>query len=133
MNLLHWNEEIYSVGIRKMDDHHKQLIGLINALHQQRENTNTEFIENVLTTLVHYTRIHFNEEEKMLRKIHYPHVISHHKQHLRFIETVEKLKQIPKDGGTNTELVDKISHFLSEWIKHHILVEDKAYGQYIEG
>ena len=63
---LTWNDEIYSVGIRKMDEQHKQLVGLINALHNQRDAKDRQFIDKVFATLVQYTANHFGDEEKIL-------------------------------------------------------------------
>lgn len=82
MSLITWNDDVYSVGIRKMDDQHKQLIGLLNALHARKKSGDGEFLMNVLTTLIHYTRKHFVDEEKLLRKIHFSKFDQHHAQHL---------------------------------------------------
>ena len=46
MALIEWDDEIYSVGIKKMDEEHKVLVGLINALHAKRETADADFIES---------------------------------------------------------------------------------------
>ena len=128
---LTWNDEIYSVGIRKMDEQHKQLVGLINALHNQRDAKDRQFIDKVFATLVQYTANHFGDEEKILKKIGFPEFALHHKQHEAFIRNVTDLKgQFDAEGGKSA--LEKLTKFLGEWLTHHILVEDKAYGKYLE-
>lgn len=133
--LLTWNEEVYSVGIRKMDDQHKVLIGLINALQTQKSGKDKAFIEKVFATLVQYTVNHFGDEEKILKRMNYPDFTIHHKQHEKFIKTVSDLKSLfDKQGeASRAKALENLTTFLAEWITHHILVEDKAYGKYLAG
>lgn len=50
--MIEWKDEIHSVGIKEMDDQHKVLIGLINALEKNRWSPDKDFLEKVLNTLV---------------------------------------------------------------------------------
>ncbi len=133
--VLTWNDEIYSVGIKKMDDQHKVLVGLINALHGQKDAKDKAFIEKVFATLVQYTINHFGDEEKILKRMHFPDFDLHHKQHENFIKTVSDLKgQFDReDGQARVMALELLTKFLAEWLTHHILVEDKIYGKYLEG
>lgn len=45
--MIEWKDDVYSVGITAMDDQHKVLIGLINALEKHRWNPNKDFQEKV--------------------------------------------------------------------------------------
>lgn len=97
--LLTWNEEIYSVGIKKMDDQHKVLVGLINALHGQKDLKDKAFVEKVFATLVQYTVQHFGDEEKIMKRMAFPDFNMHHKQHEAFIKNVSDLKGAIRSGG----------------------------------
>ena len=130
--ILDWNEDIYSVGIRKLDLQHKQLIGLINALHAQRESTDKEFIDRVFTTLITYTKQHFVDEEKILKKLHYPKLEPHKKQHFQFVHSLNGMKANYDKTGISPTVIDHLTNFLSDWIKNHILVEYKAYQAFLE-
>jgi hemerythrin-like metal-binding protein len=126
-----WTDEIFSVGMRKMDEQHKQLVDLINALDAKKDSADREFVQKILNTLVLYTKKHFVEEEKLLKKIHFPTSDSHIKQHQRFIQNVnECVVGFDKDHG-NQKILDDILNFLTDWLTHHILVEDKSYGEYL--
>ena len=127
-----WSDEMFSVGIRKIDDQHKQLINLINILDSQRNKNEPWFTEKVLGTLVDYTKNHFSDEEKLLKKIQFPAFENHHQRHQEFIESVEKFRTSFTAKGPTPETIDELSSFLSDWLKHHIMVEDKAYCFYLE-
>lgn len=132
MSLITWSDEIYSVGIRKMDDQHKQLIGLINALHDHRDSTDREFIERVIATLIQYTKRHFVDEERILEKLHWSNLDIHRAQHVQFIKTLSDLKSMYEQNDLSKDLVEKLTEFLKNWLTKHILVEDKAYARYLE-
>ena len=70
--MIQWVDKEFSVGIVKIDEQHKQLVGLINALRAKSDSNEHELISRILTTLMLYVRNHFTEEEKILRKINFP-------------------------------------------------------------
>jgi hemerythrin len=78
---------------------------------------------------------HFGDEEKIMKRMAFPDFNMHHKQHEAFIKNVSDLKgQFDREDGPSRVLaLDKLTKFLGEWITHHILVEDKIYGKYLEG
>lgn len=129
-----WSDEVYSLGIKKIDDQHKQLLNLINALgaivHDDKK-ANSEFLTKVINTLVDYTKNHFADEEKLLKKLHYPEYPNHSLQHRKFIAQVEEFRQAFLNSPDSKVLVGKIVTFLSTWLTQHILVEDKQYANYM--
>lgn len=125
-----WVDEIYALGIKKIDDQHKQLLNLIAALGQIKDH-NPEFINKVLHTLVEYTKNHFSEEEKLLKRIGYPNFDNHTLQHVRFVEQVNRFKADFEKTPDSRMLLDKIVNFLGKWLSAHILVEDKEYANYL--
>jgi hemerythrin-like metal-binding protein len=132
MGLIHWDEAVFSIGIRKMDLQHEQLVGLVNALHAQKASQNADFFDRVFATLVIYSKQHFVDEEKILHKMHYPALESHHQQHLNFVVKLNELKLEYETHAFTQDVPEKLCQFLSHWLNHHILVEDKAYVEYLE-
>ena len=131
MSIIEWDDELYSVGIVQMDEEHKVLIGLINSLYSKRNSPDTEFIESILDTLVHYTKNHFRHEERVMERIGYQ-AHDHHKQtHRDFEVTLTKAINEFKENGNNKDTLKKLTELLNNWLRHHILVEDKAYGDYL--
>lgn len=131
--LIYWDEAAFSVGLRKMDRQHEQLVGLINALYAQKDSGDHEFIDRVFATLVLYTKQHFVDEEKILKKLHYPALELHHRHHLSFIRTLNAFKTDYDRHKGGKEILEKLNKFLADWWTHHILVEDRAYTNYLEG
>lgn len=92
MSLIEWNDEIYSVGINKMDQEHKRLISMINALDKLKEQPNKDYLERVFVTLIEYTRDHFAHEERIMERMQYPRLAEHKKQHQIFVDMVTRFK-----------------------------------------
>lgn len=127
---LTWNEEVYGLGIKKIDDQHKVLLNLIAALGQAKTG-DLEFIGKVLNTLVEYTKNHFSDEEKLLKKMHFPNLENHSRQHKKFVETVEVFRQDFLKTPDSQVLLNKIVDFLGKWLTQHILIEDREYAAFL--
>lgn len=130
-NQIEWDDAIYSVGIAKMDEEHKQLVGLINALGAKIGSSDSEFIEKIINTLVLYTKMHFSHEEKILSKIHFEKFAAHKTQHTNFIKMVDQIRAEYRQNPESVEIVAKIHTYLKQWLTRHILVEDKEYGLFL--
>lgn len=130
--MINWDDQVYSVGIRKIDEQHKQLIGLLNVLDSNRESKDRGLIDKVFTTLVAYTQKHFADEVRFLEKCHYPDLAAHRLQHDKFVATVSNLKKQYDQQGGSPEILSQLTNLLGNWLTHHILVEDKAYSRYLE-
>ena len=130
MKLIEWDQEKFSVGIKKMDDEHKKLVELINALHTLQD-ADLAFVKKIINTLVLYTQIHFSHEEKILLKMHYPNFEAHHQEHLKFIGMVKKANDQLQVGVDEKKVLSQITDFLKNWLMHHILVEDRLYYDYL--
>lgn len=129
MAYIDWNES-YSVGIKAMDDQHKELVNMINQLHEaMKTGQASKEAPAILKRLVDYTHSHFDAEEKLLIKETYPGLLNHQKMHKDLIAQVE---QYQKDLATKSLTIGvKMSEFLKDWLTTHITVEDKKYGKYL--
>ena len=59
MDEIVWQES-FSVGVKDLDDQHKQLIKMINTLINQKDvKVNSETISDLLTELTKYAEDHF--------------------------------------------------------------------------
>ncbi|HDN26936.1 MAG TPA: hypothetical protein ENG03_07550 [Thioploca sp.] len=62
MALFDWSDK-YSVGVFRMDDHHKQIFDIVNKLHAtMKEGKAKEVIGPLMKELIDYTVFHFHEE-----------------------------------------------------------------------
>jgi hemerythrin len=126
-----WKEE-YATGHRMIDDHHKELFKAINDLMDAcKSGQGNDRLSSTMKFLMDYTIKHFNEEEKLQQKYHYPDYPNHHKLHESFKNTVSELAKKLQAEGPTTVLVAKISLSTGEWLIKHIANQDKKVAAHL--
>jgi hemerythrin len=131
MAFMDWKES-YSVGIAAIDGQHKILVGMINTLYEHmKAGKSGEVIEKLLAALIDYTQVHFKTEEDLFAAKGYPQAAAHEAKHAAFVEKVGKFNEDykAKKIGLSVQLLE----FLTDWLKEHIQLEDKAYSPYLSG
>jgi len=129
MPFVEWNES-YSVKIAEIDQQHRQLLNIINNLHEaMRAGGARDKIAPVVNELVSYTRFHFNHEERMLESTGYPAFADHKKVHQSMVKQVEDFRDQVAGGKASTPL--KLMAFLKDWLTNHILQTDMHYSGHV--
>jgi len=125
-----WSDR-YSMGVKLIDDQHKGLLNFVNDLFDHstgKETDEKEYFKSVIQEAVKYIKVHFETEEKLMTKTHFPGYAEHKKVHDEFTMTV--LKTV-KDYETGKRLVlEKFAYFLKDWILSHVAVMDVKYAEY---
>jgi len=125
MALFEWKGE-FSVSVKKFDDHHRKLVGLINELHDSMlAGKQQSVIGKTLNSLADYTKYHFAEEEKLMVAYRYPGLVEHRAQHDAFVGKVKDCIEKYESGRLAISL--EVMNFLRDWLKGHILTTDKKY------
>lgn len=123
-----------SVGIPSIDAQHRVLLAYINQLATTIDLPKDDSplgkmlkasLSQALKGMADYTKIHFSYEERLFKLHGYDHSGEHEHAHCNF-ET--QLKHFVKrfEAGDD-RLAREVLDFLVDWLKHHILVDDKAY------
>jgi hemerythrin len=123
--MIEWNEK-YCLGIPKIDEDHKNLIGIINkAVLSKEHNDNPEELKEVLNEMIKYAQTHFATEELYMAKFNYPEYQYHKKEHLDFTTKINAYE----NGLINADyhIADEILDYLKKWLVNHILETDKKY------
>jgi len=129
MAMITWDDK-YSVGVSEIDAQHKQLISMINRLHDAMlAGKSKEILGGILNGLIDYTGSHFKTEEVFFDKFAYPGTLYHVKEHRDFVSTVTNFKT-KYDAGSASFSIELMT-FLSDWLKKHISVSDKKYGPFL--
>lgn len=124
-NLIEWTEEL-GVGIQEIDEQHKVLVELVNRLYKSIiRQTDSTVVDEVLTELIQYTRIHFAVEESLMRIFDYPLYEEHKQVHEELTHQVVELHHKFKKGEVAIGM--ELLSFLRRWLTGHIMVEDKKY------
>lgn len=124
-----WSESLRVDG-GEIDEQHKQLVGMINELHDAMgAGRGTAILGDIVAGLINYTRIHFAAEERHFGATGYPDATAHKAQHAQFVATVDDFKRGFDEGRVMLSL--DVMDFLSEWLIEHISVSDRAYAPYL--
>lgn len=120
-----WSQEL-SVGIQELDEQHKILVALINQLYNKAilNKPDRLIISSILNELAQYTIIHFAVEESLFRIFDYPDTAAHQQHHEQLKEELIKI-QNKFNEGTPIDL--DLMSFLRQWLKQHIMKDDKQY------
>jgi len=131
-NLVTWSAT-YSVGIKLIDDQHKELLKLVNDMYNHVNNDDEvaerAYFESIIIQVVDYVKIHFATEEKIMKKTKFQGYDGHKKVHDSFIlRVVDIINQF--DEGKRIPLIT-FTHFIKDWILTHIAIMDKQYFKHL--
>ena len=129
MSLFLWKKS-YETGAPEVDVQHRRLVGMINELSDaMMERQGQKAVAHVLDELTSYIELHFDTEEALMKKCSYPGLTRHSNQHIlltrQVLEFREKFRL--EHEVQSKELLD----FLCSWLKNHIMVDDKEFGEYL--
>jgi hemerythrin len=131
MPLIEWDESL-SIGFDEIDDQHKRWIQIANKLHDVlccgEQDELLRINDTSLAAMIEYARTHFASEEQFMEKINYPGLGAHRRVHAGMVERLRRIEDEVDNGlrPLNTQLMS----LLKNWLKEHILKEDKRIGQY---
>jgi hemerythrin-like metal-binding protein len=120
MALLHWNDA-YSVGIEAVDYEHRELIDLINQVHDRLRAAPsgvTEFLGDLHCGI----SAHFALEETFMRNAGYDRLAAHKADHERLLDEIRDIM----DDCDEAEAIDEaeLSRRLDAWFSRHFETHD---------
>lgn len=126
---LRWTPAI-SVGVPEFDDHHRQMVAIINRVHDAvGSGQPSETLSGVIGELLDYANYHFGAEEAQFEGSGYPLESEHIEDHLAFRERLSELRDLIDAGSP--EAARELLQFLLVWWTQHITTFDKKYAPYI--
>ena len=122
--------EAYSVGSELVDNQHKGLVEMTNALFMgcERRDGMLSFMRTIQKA-VNYAKTHFATEERFMQKTNYPDYAAHKAEHESFV--AEVLKQVKRFEDGVCAPID-FALFLKDWLLNHIAISDKKYSPYLK-
>jgi hemerythrin len=129
---IEWSDGL-SVGVKLVDDQHKELLSKMNAIsHAIEHNHAVESITKTLDFMMEYTDYHFGTEEKHMEATKYPRIEYHKKMHVEFVDMIKKMTTDYFEDGATQELAESVNVFLFNWLVKHIKGVDGAFGKYLK-
>jgi len=127
-----WTEEL-STGIRAIDNDHRMLFDIANALHACAEQGgDPDEIGRHLEALIRYAEEHFAREETFMERSGYPGLDAHMREHQCLTAAVYRLQDMHAADPANVT-APQLWAFLSDWLVGHIRNGDMAYVPYLRG
>ncbi len=127
MPLIDWDDS-YSVSVAEIDGQHKQLVAMINQLHQAMlTGQNKQALSGIISGLASYAGTHFALEEKYFEKFNYLGSAMHKFEHQNFVKKVKEFQTQFDSGKAMLSL--EVMDFLKNWLLNHIKVQDKKYSK----
>lgn len=118
-----WNPAC-ELGIKEIDDQHRQMIEYINDLSYARSSGERESTLKVLSSFMEYTRIHFEFEEALLEEANYPLWRSHKRMHDSFIAKINQSIERINEGKEMSKSLEVELHI---WLMNRIQDDDTDY------
>lgn len=124
-----WTADL-SVGDKSVDDDHRRLFDLIDAL--SRAKMSHDDLNSILDQLKLYTEEHFNKEERHMREMHFPELEEHIKLHKAFEEWLYTIRSMYSRFPQSPFIVgDSVNSYLQRWAREHIIEEDMKFRDFI--
>ena len=132
MAAIGWSSAM-SVGVAALDRDHRVLIDMIRRIADAREEDGDvrPLLAEVLDGLVAYTVYHFNREEHVMAACGYPELQAHGDEHNALTREVEDLRRRFAEADPDLGRGELLA-FLTGWLNHHIMLQDKAYRTCVE-
>jgi len=117
-------KEAFKAEIREIDTQHKQLIDIINELHDARRTGNSQdILHNILSKLITHATSHFKSEEALMHKLNYFNLEEHKKNHQTFKDQNKRVLWLIQDG--KGLLGDNFIKRLGNGYIHHFTTDDR--------
>ena len=127
--LFPWDDS-FSVNIGVVDAEHKNLVSMVNELHQAMgQGIGKDKLGRILSKLIEYTQVHFETEERLMQSHAYPDFLAHRSEHQKLTSTVIDFQRrfLANEVGLTLEVME----FLKDWLRTHILRSDKKYSPFL--
>lgn len=123
MPLIEWQDE-FRIGIPSVDHEHKELIALINALHEGLSGDATsEKIGRFLGEVDTQIAAHFALEERTMRDMNYDQYADHKADHDKLLEQIRDIADA-FDAGLYLDYSDQLAEHLKVWFSEHFRTKD---------
>ena len=123
MTLIEWHKE-FETGIPDVDHEHRELVDLINRLHEHIAGGAdparvTEFLGEVFARIA----AHFALEESIMRKRAYDEYEAHKSEHERSLDEIRDIMDAQQAAPSSADAVS-LSFAVRDWFVNHFKSKD---------
>ncbi len=119
---LEWKDD-YSVGVPAVDHEHRELIGLVNQIHEAlaSEKPDTEVAE-IFGDLFRAISAHFALEERFMREQRYDQAAQHKADHERLLDELRDIMDDHRNGEGHS--IERLTASIDAWFATHFKTHD---------
>ncbi len=122
---MQWSPEC-KTGFDEIDSQHRLLFAISNELLDiENPVKQQDEVKYLLHHLIDYVDKHFKTEEEYFSKHSYPGIKDHKERH---IDISKQIRQVVTESKNMTELKEHLDTMLDQWIRVHVLIEDKKFS-----
>lgn len=123
-----WIQE-FDTGVAELDRQHRRLIEIINDLFvAMRDGGGRPQIELTLDDLIRFGKAHFDFEEALMYRFHYPdtelHVALHREIAIRLASHLQAFRR-------GEPCLLELAEYLVDWLTRHALGPDRELGMFL--
>ena len=128
MSLIEWKDE-FNLGIEEVDNEHRDLVALINALHEAMSAGagHADIVEG-LSEIYALVAAHFGREEAYMRETRYMAYAEHKEDHEVLLDDLREIIDEIRSGGRYAEA--RLSADLQYWFSEHFRTHDARLHQH---
>ncbi len=130
MRKIEWRDD-FLIGIDEIDEQHRSLVAKLNGLIDKYQ-TEPDELRAVVDFLIDYVLMHFETEEKYMKKYGYPGLAEQIMEHREFTKELNKIVDQFMLEGPSDEIEQKIEKGLIRWVEHHIMNVDRKFGLWLK-
>lgn len=128
-----WHEE-YAFGLIGIDSGHQDLLNNMTALERALGEGSFDAVGDLMTRIRNAAQRDFRFQEEEMRRLGYPFLDLHGRQHQRFFEYFDELgREIGGEGEDRIYLLFRVRRFLTGWLVNHIVSADRHLGHFRRG
>ena len=122
---MQWSPEC-KTGFDEIDSQHRLLFAISNELLDiENPVKQQDEVKYLLHHLIDYVDKHFKTEEEYFSKHSYPGIKDYKERH---IDISKQIRQVVTESKNMTELKEHLDTMLDQWIRVHVLIEDKKFS-----
>lgn len=129
--MIDFETEVPSVALDFMNDDHRDVTELVNAIERQLETAEPQQITAQLIELLQHCQAHFERENQQMIDYEFPPYGCHKKEHDRVLADIELMiegwQQVHDRGLLRCHLAEDFKH----WLLNHVQTMDAITAQFV--